>query len=91
MNVVDQLLGFGHTKTMSDSMTKRGPGRPPTGRDPVVTTRLPADLINRVELWCGQYGTTRSAAIRCLVELGLHAPEKKAARLAEKARSRSPR
>ena len=49
-------------------------GRPATGRDPFVGIRLPAELIQAVELWAGRNDTpSRSEAIRRLVELGLAA------------------
>ena len=54
------------------SPLKRKTGRPPTGLDPVIATRLPADLIARIEGYAARYeGMTRSVAIRCLIELGL--------------------
>ena len=46
-------------------------GRPPTGRDPPATTRMPATLIAEVEAWATANDATRSAAIRRLLELGL--------------------
>ena len=46
-------------------------GRPPTGRDPPATTRMPATLMAEVEAWATANDATRSAAIRRLLELGL--------------------
>jgi hypothetical protein len=63
---------------------KRKPGRPATGRDPLITLRLPRDLGLRIEGWQKRYdGMSRSTAIRCLLELGLHAPSKKAAEVVD--------
>jgi hypothetical protein len=50
---------------------KRRHAGPATGRDPHVTSRLPPGLIARVEAWATANDTTRSEAIRWLVELGL--------------------
>jgi len=45
--------------------------RPATGRDPHVTSRMPPGLIAEVDAWATANGSTRSEAIRRLVELGL--------------------
>jgi hypothetical protein len=50
---------------------KKGRGRPATGRDPHVTSRMPSALIAEVEAWASANLTNRSEAIRRLVELGL--------------------
>ena len=50
---------------------KKKRGRPATGRDPHVTSRMASELIVEVEAWATANDTTRSAAIRRLVELGL--------------------
>jgi predicted DNA-binding protein len=50
---------------------RRGPGRPATGRDPVRTVRLPDELLAMVDQWASEKGTTRSEAIRMLIERGL--------------------
>jgi hypothetical protein len=52
---------------------KKKRGRPATGRDPHVTSRMPPELIAEVEAWSTANDTTRSEAIRRLVELGLKA------------------
>jgi Arc/MetJ-type ribon-helix-helix transcriptional regulator len=52
-------------------------GRPATGKDPLVSARLPQSMINRIEDWGGRNDATRSEAIRRLLELGLEAPAKK--------------
>ena len=48
-------------------------GRPPTGRDPVISGRVPAALIEKMDAWASQQGFTRSAALAALIELGLKA------------------
>jgi hypothetical protein len=52
---------------------KKKRGRPATGRDPHVTSRMPVPLIAEVEAWATTHETTRSDAFRRLVELGLKA------------------
>jgi hypothetical protein len=52
---------------------KKKRGRPATGRDPHVTSRMPSGLLAEVEAWATANDTTRSAAFRRLVELGLKA------------------
>jgi hypothetical protein len=61
---------------------KKRRGRPATGRDPHVTSRMPSGLIAEVEAWATANDTTRSEAIRRLVEIGL---------VTTKARSTGPR
>ena len=48
-------------------------GRPATGKDPHVTTRMPAEMIVEVDAWAASNEIGRSEAIRRLVELGLKA------------------
>jgi len=55
---------------------KKRRGRPATGRDPHVTSRMPATLIADVEAWAVTNETSRSDAIRRLVELGLTVGDK---------------
>jgi len=50
---------------------KRARGRPATGKDPVVPVRMPKGLIDEVEAWARHQKTSRSDAIRRLVEVGL--------------------
>ena len=52
---------------------KRGPGRPATGKNPLVAVRLPPMLIKALDTWSTQNRMTRSAAIRHLIELGVTA------------------
>jgi hypothetical protein len=46
-------------------------GRPPTGKDPIVGVRFPKEAIAEIDAWAKASKTTRSEAIRRLVELGL--------------------
>jgi hypothetical protein len=50
---------------------KKKRGRPATGKDPLVSARLPQPLVDQVEGWSASNSVTRSEAIRRLVELGL--------------------
>jgi hypothetical protein len=50
---------------------KKRRGRPATGKDPLVSARLPQPLIDQIEKWSASTEVTRSEAIRRLVELGL--------------------
>jgi hypothetical protein len=52
---------------------KRKRGRPATGRDPMVSSRVPANIVAEIDGWAEENETTRSDAIRQLVELGLKA------------------
>jgi len=51
-------------------------GRPPTGQDPVSAIRLPHNLTAAIDTWAAHNGaTSRSEAIRRLVEIGLTASQ----------------
>ncbi|MBI2719564.1 MAG: ribbon-helix-helix protein, CopG family [Rhizobiales bacterium] len=53
---------------------KKRRGRPATGRDPAVSTRLPESMMEAVDRWASSNNAaTRAEAIRRLVELGLKA------------------
>jgi hypothetical protein len=53
--------------------SKRKPGRPATGKDPLFAVRMPVELMASVEAWAKRDELTRSEAIRRLIELGLKA------------------
>ena len=57
---------------------KKRRGRPATGKDPLVSARLPPPLVAEVEAWATANDATRSEAIRRLVELGLTVKTKSA-------------
>jgi hypothetical protein len=46
-------------------------GRPPTGRATLVSSRFPGPVVSAVEAWAAEKQTTRSDAIRRLVEIAL--------------------
>jgi hypothetical protein len=46
-------------------------GRPPTGRAVLVSSRFPEPVLSAVDAWASNKETTRSDAIRQLVEVGL--------------------
>lgn len=55
----------------SISVRPKSPGRPATGRDKLISARLPDEMISDLDSWARANSTTRSEAIRRLVELGL--------------------
>jgi Arc/MetJ-type ribon-helix-helix transcriptional regulator len=58
---------------------KRRPGRPATGRDPVLTLRMPTKVAAEVEEWAKQQPDqpSRSEAIRRMVEMVLKMRERR--------------
>ena len=46
-------------------------GRPATGKDPLISARFPEELTTAIDAWATANDTSRSEAIRRLVELGL--------------------
>lgn len=51
---------------------RRGPGRPATGKDPLVALRLPPAMIKAVDDWAAKNGVaSRSEAMRDLIDRGL--------------------
>jgi hypothetical protein len=57
----------------SISVASKRRGRPPTGRAPGVHLRFPEKVLSTIDRWAAKKDTTRSEAIRRLVELGLKA------------------
>jgi len=57
-------------------LSKRKPGRPATGRDPLIALRVPAETIRAIDKWGGA-GVSRSEAIRTLIEIGLASKRKR--------------
>ena len=49
-------------------------GRPATGLGITLTTRVPPEIAQAVELWAQAHGVTHSKAVRQLIEIGLTAP-----------------
>jgi hypothetical protein len=66
---------YGKTQMMKKSIAvKPKRGRPATGRDPFVGIRLPAPLIEDIDVWAEKTeAKSRSEAIRRLIEIGLKA------------------
>ncbi len=68
---------FGKPNFMMKSVSvsqnkKRGPGRPRTGRDPVVALRLPKEVTEDVDAYAKEEGLeSRGAALRHLIEEAL--------------------
>jgi hypothetical protein len=52
---------------------KKRRGRPATGRGLMVSSRIPEATVVTIDEWAEQNETTRSDAIRQLVEIGLKA------------------
>jgi hypothetical protein len=64
----------GHFRKTANSISVKRPRRPASGSDPLLQVRVPADVLAAVERFRGKFqGLDRSAAIRALIELGLHA------------------
>ena len=84
-----RLANYGVTKTLwcyqnmagssTGKVTPKRPGRPATGRDPVLTVRLPPSLRFAIEAWAKRQKDTpsRSEAIRRLIEIALSTKAKK--------------
>jgi hypothetical protein len=66
---------FLQTKTMksTDKTVKRPPGRPRTGIQPPLSTRVSKEVLDRVDQWATDNDCTRSVAAAKLIELGLDA------------------
>ena len=59
---------------------KKRRGRPATGKDPLVSARLPPVLVAEIEAWAAANSVTRSESIRRLIEIGLKATPARPAR-----------
>jgi Ribbon-helix-helix protein, copG family len=57
--------------TKSTEVGKKKPGRPATGNDPLISARVPPEIVAAIDAWADKNSATRSEAIRRLVELGL--------------------
>jgi Arc/MetJ-type ribon-helix-helix transcriptional regulator len=66
-------------KPSAEKVTPKRPGRPATGRDPVLTVRLPLAVRSAIETWAKQQKDrpSRSEAIRRLIEIALNAKAKR--------------
>jgi hypothetical protein len=64
------------TKTPANQ--KKRPGRPATGKDPLVAARMPPALIEQIKMWAESHTDgDRSKAIRQLIEFGLRSKDAK--------------
>jgi hypothetical protein len=64
-------------KSIAAKPKKKGPGRPATGRDPMIGLRAGNELTAAIDKWARANGIdSRSEAIRRLVELGLEVGRK---------------
>ena len=64
--------------TIDVPITKRKPGRPPTGNSRVhITLRLPRWLMRALEAACQAAGLSRTAYIESKLSEGLDKPEEK--------------
>jgi hypothetical protein len=70
--VTDAMRGF--EKIM---VREKKRGRPATGLGITLTTRVPPEIAQAVDLWAEANGATRSKAVRQLIEIGLTAPPRK--------------
>ncbi len=52
---------------------KKRRGRPATGKDPLVSARLPAKLIETIDSIAASETLTKSEAVRQLIERGVQA------------------
>ncbi len=55
------------TQSISAKPKKRGPGRPATGRDPMIGLRLSKEETAKLDQWAKANGYTRSEAIRTMI------------------------
>jgi hypothetical protein len=60
----------------SIKVQQKRPGRPATGKNPLLTVRAPEEVIDAVDTWAAKNGLTRSSAVRELLLLGLKAKTK---------------
>jgi hypothetical protein len=54
-------------KPQQNQAKKRGPGRPATGTDPILTVRVPVDLLRDLDKSRGE-GETRTDLVRAAIE-----------------------
>jgi hypothetical protein len=58
-------------KSIKVDKKKRPRGRPATGRGTLISSRIPPAVVVLLDQWAVKNDTTRSDAIRRLVEIGL--------------------
>jgi hypothetical protein len=67
-----------------EKQIKRPPGRPRTGITPPLSTRVPQEVLDRIDQWAADNDCTRSVATAKLIEHGLNATQKAAGRRAKR-------
>jgi len=65
------LIRYTAIVATSIAVKRKKRGRPATGVDPLVGVRIPKETIAEIDAWARSNDTTRSEAIRRLVERGL--------------------
>lgn len=62
-------------RSRAKAAEKKKPGRPATGHDPLLSFRLPADMIAAIDAWAAAQPDrpTRSEALRRFIEAGMKA------------------
>jgi hypothetical protein len=76
----------GHESPQGEPLTRKKPGRPATGQDPVSAIQLLPTLRSAIENWAHQQDDkpSRSEAIRQLIEIALSAKSKRQSGRGEK-------
>jgi len=78
------------SKSIKVKPKKRSRGRPATGKDPLVGVRLPPEMIKQIDTWAKREGvTSRSEAIRRLVDQSLVAATQQPRRGSHKGASKA--
>ena len=60
-------------KSINVDEKKRGRGRPRTGMHPVLSGRVPKEIVAAVDDWSAANGYTRSEGVAALLKRGLEA------------------
>jgi hypothetical protein len=60
-------------KKSNNRRRRQKAGRPATGKDPLISFRIPQDVINEIEGWAAIRALSRSGAIRQLIDVALSA------------------
>ena len=72
---------------------KRGRGRPATGHDPMISARIPVDVLSKLDEWAAVNECTRSTAVALLLTKALDSdkPHRTRRGLAAEANTGKPR
>jgi hypothetical protein len=75
------LIWYHHNMAKAITVIPRKRGRPSKGgRDPLISLRLPQEMIAGLERWAVANGVSRSEAVRDLISERLSAPKAKSKR-----------